>query len=156
MTKLFYLNEIIKFAIEKEKESTALYKELGNKTTTQEIKDLFHQLMLEEAMHEKFYTELYEATPKEQSPGVTEDAEYAAYMQALIAASRSVPSLDLTKLTNIKAALDYAADREKDSIVFYVGLKNYLPTRDEKKIDIIIKEEAKHLAKLLFLKKHLS
>jgi len=155
MTKLFYLSEIVKFAIEKEKESIALYKGLGDKASTKDMKDLFHQLMLEEEKHEDFYTRLLGATPKEQSPGVTEDAEYEAYMQELIRASRSVASLDTRKVTDMKIALDYAIAREKDSILFYVGLKNYLPAHDNKKIDTIIKEESQHMAKLLLLKKHL-
>jgi len=155
MPKLFYLNEIIKFAIEKEKESIELYKKLGDQATVEEVEDLFHTLMLEEEKHEKFYTKLSEIAQKEQSPGVKEDAEYDAYMQELISASRSVPPLSLEKLSSIKTALDYAADREKDSIVFYTGLKDYLPTHEKEKIDVVIKEEAKHLAKLLLLKKRL-
>lgn len=155
MTKIFYLSEIVKFAIEKEKESVALYKELGDKAGTKDIKDLFHRLMLEEEKHEAFYTKLLGATHKEQSPGVTEDAEYEAYMQELIRTSRSTSSLDPHKFTDMKIVLDYAIAREKDSILFYVGLKNYLPTHDKEKIDFIIKEEAQHVAKLLLLKKQL-
>ena len=90
MTKLFYLSEIIKFAVEKEKESVALYKNLSEKTSAKNTKNLFHQLMLEEEKHEDFYTKLLSATPKEQSPGVTENAEYEAYMRELIRASRSI------------------------------------------------------------------
>ena len=155
MTKLFYLSEIVSFAIEKEKESEALYKALSDKANTKDIKDLFHQLMLEEVQHENFYTKLLSTTPKEQTPGVKEDTEYEAYMQELIQASRSTPSLDLENITDMKIALDYAVAREKDSVLFYVGLKNYLPTHEKEKIDTIIKEEAKHVAKLLLLKKHL-
>ncbi|CAL7962950.1 Rubrerythrin [Gammaproteobacteria bacterium] len=155
MTKLFYISEVVKFAIEKEKESTALYKGLGEGASTKNIKDLFHQLMLEEEKHEDFYTKLLETTPKEQSPGVAEDTEYEAYMQELIRASRSIPSLDTHKLTDMKIALDYAIAREKDSILFYVGLKNYLPAHDKTKVDAIIKEESQHMAKLLLSKKHL-
>ena len=140
MTKLFYLSEIIKFAVEKEKESVALYKNLSEKTSAKNTKNLFHQLMLEEEKHEDFYTKLLSATPKEQSPGVTENAEYEAYMRELIRASRSIHSPDAQKLTDTKFALDYAIAREKDSILFYVGLKNYLHTHDKTKIDIIIKE----------------
>ncbi|EKE01536.1 MAG: rubrerythrin [uncultured bacterium] len=155
MTKLFYLSEIVKFAIEKEKESIALYKELSEKVSNNNMKDLFHQLMLDEEKHEDFYVNLLKTVPQEQSPGVKENEEYDAYMQELIFTSRAVPHLRLENLTDIKSALDYAAAREKDSIVFYVGLKNYLPEHNKEKIDPIINEESRHMAKLLFLKKHM-
>lgn len=155
MTKIFYLSEVVKFAIEKEKESYALYKELEEKSSTKEAKELFYTLMQEEKSHEIFYSQLLSHTSKEQTPRVKEDEEYDAYMQELIRANRSVTPLNLEKLTDIKIALDYAAAREKDSILFYVGLKNYLPSHDREKIDTIIKEESKHMARLLLLKKHL-
>jgi rubrerythrin len=153
MAKLFYLSEIVKFAIEKEKEASILYKELGDKASAKNVKDLFYQLMLEEREHEDFYTKLLGTTPKEQSPGVTEDSEYETYMQELIRASRSTPALDTHQLADMKIALDYAIAREKESILFYVGLKNYLPAHDNKKIDTVVKEESQHMAKLLLLKR---
>ena len=153
MTKLFYLSEVVKFAIEKEKESIALYKKLAENVNSKAEKAMFHLLMQEEKNHEDFYTKLLNTVPKEQSAGVEENAEYEAYMQEMIAASRSVSTLSLDKLIDIKVALDYAAAREKDSILFYVGLKNHLPAPDQSKIDTIIKEEAKHMGKLLLLKK---
>jgi rubrerythrin len=155
MTKIFYLSEILKFAIEKEKESEALYKALSGKVSVKEMKDLFHQLMLEEVQHEDFYTKLLAATPKEQTPRVKEDAEYEAYMQEMIRESRFTPPLNLEKLTDMKVAIDYGIAREKESVLFYVGLKNYLPSHEEEKIDVIIKEETQHMIKLLLLKKHL-
>jgi rubrerythrin len=155
MTKLFYLSEIVEFAIEKEKESIALYQALSDKASNEDAKDLFHQLMLDEKKHKGFYTELLSTIPQEQSPGVKEDEEYNAYMQELIAAGRSIPPLSLEKLNDIKLAIDYAAAREKDSIVFYVGLKNYIPEFNNEKIDAIIKEESHHIVKLLHLKKTL-
>ncbi len=155
MTKIFYLSEIVKFAIEKEKESAALYKALSDTVNDKEMKGLFHQLMLEEAQHENFYTKLLDNVPKEQTPGVKEDAEYETYMQELIRESRFAPPLNLEKLTDMKAALDYGIAREKESVLFYVRLKNYLPSHDKEKIDAIIKEETQHMIKLLLLKKHL-
>lgn len=176
MAKIFYLSEIVKFAIEREKASFALYKELSDKANTEDLKKFFSLLMEEEEKHEIFYTKLLDTVPKEGSPGVKEDTEYSAYIQELIQASRSTPPLDLEKITDIKEAIDYAIAREKDAILFYVGLKNFLPASnnattdavtthseskdflysyDNEEIDIIIKEEAKHVAKLLLLKKRL-
>jgi rubrerythrin len=152
MAKLFYLSEIIKFAIEKEKESEALYKKLATITNLKDIKKFFETLALEEKKHEKFYTQLLKTVPKEQSAGVKEDDEYAAYMKELIKSSKSVFLINFDA-TDIKTCLDYAINRERDSIIFYVGLKNYLPKSESEKINTIIAEESRHAAKLINLKK---
>ena len=152
MAKIFYLSEVINFAISKEKESFSLYQDLSNKTNNEDERNLFHQLMQEEKQHEAFYTDLLTAIPKEQTTGVKENEEYDAYMQELISASKSVAVLDLEKNPDIKKIIVYAIAREKDSILFYVGLKNYLPPNNSDKIDIIIRKEAQHMAKLYLLK----
>ena len=41
---------------------------------------------------------------------------------------------------------------EKDSILFYVGLKNYTAVDVHEQIDAIIKEEARHIVMLTNLK----
>lgn len=152
MSKLFYLSEIINFAIEKEKESAALYEKLANIVSDQKIKELFESMLQDEKEHANFYAQLLNDAPKEQTAGVKEDSEYEAYMQALITASRSTSPVNTIDLKDINTILNYAADREKDSILFYVGLKNHVPTSSHNKIEIIIQEEAKHLTKLLLLK----
>ncbi len=43
-----------------------------------------------------------------------------------------------------------AISKEKDSIVFYVGLKDILSSKEDKKtIDLLIQEEQKHLVDLV-------
>lgn len=153
MPKLFYLSEIIKFAIVKEKESYHLYKKLADFTEKQSIKEVFCQLMREEKQHEEFYKNMLKAVPKEQTAGVKEDEEYYAYVQELISASRSVQPLSIESNTGLSKILNYAIAREKDSILFYTGLKNYVSSTNQDQINKIIKEETKHAAKLLALKK---
>jgi rubrerythrin len=157
MGKLFYFSEIVKFAIEKEKESYALYEKLANKVSDVKLKDFFRVLMQQEKHHQEFYAEMLKHVAEQQSPNVKEDEEYNAYMQELIAESRKVFALDVDKLlaSDLVSILDYAAAREKDSILFYVGLKNYLPAKECGKIDDIISEEGRHLTLLMRIKKEM-
>jgi len=152
MTKLFYLSEIIKFAVEKEIESEKLYQQLSEQTNDLTLKALFEKLVGEEKKHETFYANMLSHVQEKQSPGVKEDNEYNAYMQELITSSRSTLPLSAAELSDMNAAIDYAINREKDSILFYVGLKNLVPSHAQDKIDIIIKEEAKHIVMLSGLK----
>lgn len=109
--------------------------------------------MLEEKKHEDFYSQMLHSTKIENSPGVREDDEYFLYMKELIESSRTAPAFTIANVEhNLKNAIDIAAARERDSIVFYVGLKNLVSSASHAAIDGIIKEEAKHLAKLIGIK----
>lgn len=154
MAKIFYLSEIVKFAIEKEQESIDLYSALEKKVTDAGLKTTFQRLTKEEGKHKDFYSKMLTTVKPEQSPGVQEDDDYALYMQALIANSRSIPPLAEKDFTDIKAALDYAIAREKDSVLFYSNLKNFLPMREQQDVDIIIHQEERHAAILQKAKIH--
>ncbi|MCL5261638.1 MAG: ferritin family protein [Gammaproteobacteria bacterium] len=152
MAKIFYLNEIVKFAIERELESQEFYHKLAALADTQKARDLFNMLEQEEKKHELFYEHMLAAVPLEQTPGVEEDNEYLEYMQELIRSERTIEPLTTEEMRNMKVAIDYAIARERDSILFYNGLKNLLATEERSKIEPIILEEGKHIAKLTKLR----
>jgi rubrerythrin len=154
MGTLFYIHEVVNFAIEREQESYDLYKELAEKVENQELKTIFQTLMAEEKKHKVFYFELLSAVDEKRSPGAPEGEEYDAYMRTLIEARRTVkkPNVDVS---NIHEVLDFAIEREKDAVLFYVGLENYVPERDRLIVKGIIKEEGSHIVKLADLKKEL-
>ena len=151
MATLLYINEIVNFAIERETESYALYKELSEKVVQDEAKNLFSVLMQEEQAHKTYYSTFLSTIEAKQSPGVSEDEEYAAYMRTLIDSRRTVkePTIALNNLTEV---LDFAIAREKDAVLFYVGLENFVPDKDKSTVKTIIKEEGNHIVKLTILK----
>jgi rubrerythrin len=152
MSKLFYLSEIVKFAIEKEQESFDLYQKLANQINDENVKVLFQKLAQQEIHHKSFYSNMLESVKPEQSPGVKEDGEYHSYMESLIAGSRIIPTLSATDFNNPNKVFDYAIAREKDSVLFYSGMKNFVAPSAHASIDHIIQEEEKHVAVLLAVK----
>jgi rubrerythrin len=156
MPKLFYFSEVVKFAIEKEIESIELYKNLAETSKNENMKQLFTKLMGEEKAHEAFYEEILNALNPEQSPGVTENEEYEAYVKELISVGRKVPKLNAEQVSDLKVAVNYALDRERDSIMFYTSIKNYLASTERKHIEIIIEEELRHMVILNALRKQLA
>jgi len=59
---------------------------------------------------------------------------------------RSKPAEELRGRQNRTDVMRRAVEKEKDSIVFYHGLKEFVPAKaDKEKIDDIIKEEMKHI-----------
>lgn len=153
MSKVFYLSEIVKFAVEKERQAYELYKMLHDASQVEESKKLFSYLMEQELQHEKFYATMLNDVADEQSPKVKEDNEYTAYMDELINASRKIAPIQELDFSDINSVLDYAMAREKDSILFYVGLKNLAPKTARDHIDQIINEEGKHLVMISKMKK---
>jgi len=151
MATLLYINEVVNFAIEREIESYNLYEELAGKVDNAEAKNLFKVLMDEELSHRRLYSTLLTTIEAKQSPGVQEDEEYAAYMKTLIDSQRRVkkPEIDMANLMEI---LDFAIAREKDAVLFYVGLENVVPDVDKSTVKTIIKEEGNHIVKLTNLK----
>jgi len=149
MAKVFYLSEIVQFAIEKEQQSYALYKQLFEQTNN----SIFKELMVQEQQHETYYREMLGSLSQEQTPRVTENDEYIAYMSEMIAASRKIAPVTELDFNDLKSVYDYAIGREQDSILFYVGLKNLVPENKHQHIDVIIKEEGRHITKILQMKR---
>jgi rubrerythrin len=62
---------------------------------------------------------------------------------------RKDPSKQLRGTETVEDILKLAINAEKDSIVFYLGLKDFVPARAGKdKVEEIIKEEMSHIAVL--------
>ena len=157
MAKVFYISEVITFAIEREKESCGMYKELSETVQEQVAKDLFVQLMNEEEKHRVTYADLLSQVDPQRSPGVpTDTAEYEEYMKYLIAEHRTLSAPPAISPDNIGAIIDYAIDREKDAVLFYTGLEGFVADKDKATIKSIIKEEGSHIVKLSLIKKEMS
>jgi rubrerythrin len=152
MATLLYVNEVINFAIEREQESYDLYKKLAEKVEKPRLKAIFQTLMGEEKKHKEFYSSFLSTLEEKQSPGVSEGEEYDTYMRTLIDSRRTVKEPPVN-LENIQEILDFAIGREKDAVLFYVGLENYVPEEDRQTVKNIIKEEGTHIVKLTHLKK---
>jgi rubrerythrin len=154
MPKIFYLSEILDFALEKEQQSADLYQKLADLADNPDDKALFEKLMRDELGHKAYYAEILASVKEEQSPKVPrEGEEYMAYMRQLIEDSRTVKALpeDISSMP-LNEILDYAIAREKDSVMFYLGLKQFVPESAKAHIDIIIAEESHHAAVIAGLK----
>jgi len=61
----------------------------------------------------------------------------------------------VTKANSDSEALELAISAEKDSILFYYGIKEIMPQRVQPTVNKIISEERSHLRQLSELKKKL-
>jgi hypothetical protein len=82
------------------------------------------------------------------------EAEAALYLQAFTEGqvfdlNKPVPPELVGPDADLKAVLRWAIEREGDSILFYTGIRELIPSASDKaKVDVIINEEAGHVALL--------
>jgi rubrerythrin len=155
MGNVFFISEILEFAIEKENESYTLYKNLGERLETEKAKKLCETLMEQELKHKEIYLDFLKKIETEEKALVRENHQYNLYMQEQIKKSRKKSVFKVEKTTTIQEIIDYGIEREKESILFYAGLKYYVSEADKKFVDEIITEESSHIVMLLELEEAL-
>jgi rubrerythrin len=155
---LFTASDVLQFAIRMEEDGELFYREAADHSAKSEVKNLFNSLALEEAEHKKTFKEFLSHVtliePPEDYPG-----EYLAYLHDYIDGKIFVP-LDSKSAksvsSNVKKALEFAIQREMESIHYYQELKAFVSVEDHKTLDEIIDVERKHFMQLSKAKKNLT
>ncbi|MDR1109696.1 MAG: ferritin family protein [Deltaproteobacteria bacterium] len=145
--------DAFKIALTIEENGLRFYREAARKFSGP-IADLFTSLAQEEEIHKAIFAKYLGSLPKEQPTIYDPDNETDDYLKMMAglnvfkSGAAQADSL-LAGISTVREALALAMGFEKDSIVFFVQLKNASDTLgDEMSVDRLIMEEAKHLRKL--------
>lgn len=155
MGNIFAASEIVELAIQIEKNGKDFYGAIAASLKNKKSKEIFEYLAAQEEKHAEVFAKILGAIEKYE-PAEAYPGEYFAYMNAL--ASESVFTQKdkgreiAKKIKNEKEAIDIGIQAEKDSIVFYGGMKKAVPEYDRKTVDEVIAQEEEHLRQLLDLK----
>lgn len=142
----FNAKEILEMAEQIERNGYDFYKKAAADVKEAEIKGFLTELADMELKHEDFFKEMKDALSKAEREEVVFDPyeETALYIQAL--ADTRVFYQKEIDTTSAEEVLKEAIVAEKESIVFYLGMKDMVPEKSGKeKIDEIIREEMKHI-----------
>jgi rubrerythrin len=158
MGNIFAGSEIVEIGIQIEKNGRDFYNTLASQSRNQKAKDIFKYLAGEEAKHivvfQKILGGVEKYEPPESYPG-----EYFAYMNALaseyIFTQKDKGKEIAQSIKTDKKAVDLGIGFEKDSIIFYEGMKKVVPEYSHKIIGDLILQEQNHLRQLSDLKKSL-
>jgi rubrerythrin len=158
MGNIFAGSEIVEIGIQIEKNGRDFYNAVAKQSKNQKAKDIFAYLAGEEEKHiavfQKVLGSVNKYEPPESYPG-----EYFAYMNALasdyVFTKENKGSQMAKKVASDKEAVEIGIKAEKDSIIFYEGMKKAIPEYDYKVIDELISQEQDHFKKLTDLKKSL-
>lgn len=151
----FNADEIFEIAEGIERNGAKFYREAAKNTSDEGTK----QMLLDMASMEDNHLKIFEAMRKELGEWEKEKTvfdpnnEAAMYLQMMADIHGTEGKISQTdKLTGnetIEEILKIAVDAEKNSVVFYVGLKELVPPKTGKdKVEAIIREELKHIAML--------
>ncbi|TAK31343.1 MAG: rubrerythrin [Chloroflexota bacterium] len=148
----FNADEVFEMALQIERNGAAFYRRAAEIVTDRKSRDLLLALARKEDEHEATFVAMRAklSGPETEPPVYDPEGEAALYLQAL--ANREVfdvgtdPATSLTGRETLQEILCAAIGREKDSIVFYTGLKELVPERlGQGRMDAIIKEEMSHI-----------
>jgi len=155
MGNIFAGSEILEIAIQIEKNGRDFYQTMGAQAKSVKAGDIFKFLAGEEEKHIKTFQKILDSIEKYEPQGLDSD-DYYAYMNALAGENvftKKDQGRELAgKIKNDKEAIGLGIQAEKDSIVFYEGIKKAVPDYDRRAIDEVIAQEQGHLRKLLDLK----
>lgn len=150
--------DILKFAIRIEEDGELFYNRAARMANNVEIADLFNELAAEEIRHKTFFEGLLSQV-KHFAPPETYPGEYVAYLRDYIdgkAVFSKAKREEIPEIESTSQALDFAIQREVDSIMFYQELKVFVPAKEQPPIDKIILEERGHFARLSAMKKKIA
>lgn len=154
----FNADEIFEMAEQIERNGAVFYRTAAEKVSDASEKEFLLELARMEDEHEVTFAGLRKELADKETGSMTFDPEEEAplYLKAL--ADTRVFFEKEINTSSMEAILKDAVVAEKDSIVFYLGMKDLVPAKLGKdKIDSIIKEEMSHIRllsnKLVSLKK---
>jgi rubrerythrin len=158
MGNIFAGSEIVELGVQIEKNGFDFYSTLVKQAKNETARGLFQYLAAEEEKHIKVFQGVLSKTEKYEPQGLDAD-DYFAYMNALageyVFTKENKGKEIAKKIKSDKEAVDMGLGFEKDSIIFYAGMKKTVPEFDYKILDELIAQEENHLLQLSDLKKKL-
>jgi rubrerythrin len=141
------VNEILDFAVLVEEKGYAFYTATAKKFPNEKLMQLFHLLAEQEMKHERIFKQIKEKTASLET-AQHPDISIKDYLKGFIFGDSPAAREKAAAVTTIREAIDLALDFEKDSVVFYNTLKNFIGKEQEPLVEEIIQEEISHVLKL--------
>ena len=156
MPVTFNANEILEMAEEIERNGTKFYREAAEKASDEKTKQMLLDMAAMENGHLKTYQEIRKGLSQWEKEEIVfdPDNQSAMYLQAMADArgyeGKITPTKELTGNETTKEILEIALNSEKESVLFYLGLKDLVPERAGRdKVEAIILEELSHITTVL-------
>ncbi|MDD5584035.1 MAG: ferritin family protein [Candidatus Omnitrophica bacterium] len=155
MANIFSPQEILRIATKVEENGKVLYGNLEKKTNDKALQQTWKYLKEQEELHratfQKMLDNIGDYVVNEFSPG-----EYNAYVTAIASEYVFTQGLITEKIkkgfSGDLEAVEFGIYIEKESIITYSALRDYIMTEKQAVLDNVIAEERKHLVNLTSIK----
>jgi rubrerythrin len=146
MSFVFNADEVFEMAIQIERNGEKFYRDSAKKIKDSEARDLLTRLADMEIEHEKVFKGMKTAlTPADQKAMTFDPTNEAGLYLASLANTKVFFEKDIDT-SKIEGIFKSALAAEKDSIAFYLGMKDIVQAASGRdKIEDIIKEEMRHI-----------
>ena len=151
----FNADEIFEMAEEIERNGATFYREAAGHAGDTKTRQLLLDMAAMEDGHLRTFEEMRKQLGGQEKAQIVfdPDNESALYLQTMADGhgweGKISPTEQLTGSEKIEDIVNMAINAEKNSVVFYVGLRDFVPVRAGKeKVEAIIREEMGHIATL--------
>lgn len=155
MSISFNAIEVFEIAERIERNSVKFYHGAAEALSDHDLSEILLSLAEFEKEHEETFANMRKQISNKEWDLITFDPEdeMTLYLRTIadshIFDLKKDPGEQLKDKETAEDILKYAIEAEKNSIIFYIGLKNFVPAKAGKdKVDEIIQEEVGHIAEL--------
>ena len=142
----FSADNIFEMAEQMERNGAKFYRESAENAADPSVKKLLLQIAAMEDAHEKTFAALRADLTNEEKKATVFDPEGESVLYLRAMADTKVFFEKEIDVSSIQEVFKAAILAEKDSIVFYLGMKDLVPDKlGKNKLDVIIKEEMGHI-----------
>jgi rubrerythrin len=159
MGNILSASEMVGLGVQIEKNGRDFYDTLAKQSKNQKAVQIFKYLSSQEDLHIAVFKKILD-TLQAYDPVESYAGEHSAYMNALASEhvfTQAGKGIEIARMVvTDKEAIDLGIGFEKDSIIFYEGMKKMVPEYDQKILQELIQQEQGHLIQLSDLKKLLN
>jgi rubrerythrin len=142
----FNADDIFEMAEQLERNGAKFYRDASESVADPQSKKFLTQLSQMEVEHEKTFKAMRAGLSEKEKAATVFDPEHEAVLYLRALADTRVFFQKTIDLKSMKEILKSAIEAEKDSIVFYLGMKDVVPEAlGKNRIDGVIKEEMGHI-----------
>jgi len=152
MPNLFSVKELISIAVREEGTGANFYRAAARSARSAELKDFMLRVAAMEDEHGQKFSELLERIGGYEPQGESYDGEYESYMAYMLQGRIFAAGQDGVELARRQAsdrdAVETAMELERNSLLFYHELAQFVPEADRPLLEGIITEERQHVTDL--------
>ena len=152
----FEAGDVFEVALQIEKHGERFYRHAVNLTDDPKMKEVFSFAADEEAKHRKLFEAMAAKVEKDYKPPESYPGEYCNYVRAYadnLVFPEEKMEAQFSAIRNMEDAVEFAIQKEIESILYYLEMKNFVPASQHEEVDRIIEEERKHYLNLSDLKR---